>query len=369
MRTKMRLTSDPTTNYTSNLKHIKIPEGVTEIAAGSFANRDDIEAITLPESLRIIEEDTFKYCRYLKTINFPNKLHTIGDNAFLNCHNLGFVTLPKELRSIGEYAFAGTGIQAIDIPPHVKELALRTFYRCQNLETVRLANVRKIGQLVFSDCNILKTVKINKNCQTIHHGAFSGCTSLKQIRLPESIRYIGPSAFNNTGLTEIKLPEQLIELTVGVFSENPYLTKVHIGDHARAICPNAFANCVSLTQINVPNALLCVDTKAFKYCNILDTTPFEPFMQPSLFAKYVQENTPGKRREDFLQNDIRILQLSKRITNCLRNVEINTIKSLTEKSFSDLFAIKGLGRVSAVAIKKELEFQGFSLKDTWNKKG
>ena len=54
-------------------------------------------------------------------------------------------------------------------------------------------------------------------CREIGPGAFSGCTFLERIELPDTMESIGPDAFRDTGITEISIPESLLEIGPGAF--------------------------------------------------------------------------------------------------------------------------------------------------------
>ena len=62
-------------------------------------------------------------------------------------------------------------------------------------------------------------------CRELGPGAFSGCAVLERIELPDTMESVGPDAFRGTGLTEITIPESLLEIGPGAFYDCEKLRK------------------------------------------------------------------------------------------------------------------------------------------------
>ena len=86
------------------LKHLEIPEGVTEIGRCSFGGCTSLESIVLPESLENVDEMVFLMCVELKELTFGKNLKSIGSQAFTGCTALEKVVVPKGTE-IAEDAF------------------------------------------------------------------------------------------------------------------------------------------------------------------------------------------------------------------------------------------------------------------------
>ena len=61
----------------SNLKEIKICDGVTEICTGAFENCAALTKVTLPESVKIIRSGAFAGCTALETVVTPSTLKSV----------------------------------------------------------------------------------------------------------------------------------------------------------------------------------------------------------------------------------------------------------------------------------------------------
>lgn len=76
------------------LTNISIPNSVTSIGLSAFDGCTKLESITLPSSLRFISGALFLGCSQLTTIHIPVSVTSIGNNAFADCPSLMTVTYP-----------------------------------------------------------------------------------------------------------------------------------------------------------------------------------------------------------------------------------------------------------------------------------
>ena len=99
---------------------VTIPEGVTTIGEGAFANCTSLESIILPEGVTTIEESAFEGCNSLESITLPEGVTTIGEGAFSSCTSLESITLNSNLLSFSLSVFGdsanNTPVQTITIP-------------------------------------------------------------------------------------------------------------------------------------------------------------------------------------------------------------------------------------------------------------
>ncbi|MFZ4582639.1 MAG: leucine-rich repeat domain-containing protein, partial [Paludibacter sp.] len=95
-----------------------LPQTVTTIGKGSFANCTEITSIVIPDGTSIIEDYAFSGCTKLAgTVKIASGVFSIGMNVFENCNNITSIELPASLAGLGD----------------------RTFYNCSSLHNIYMS--------------------------------------------------------------------------------------------------------------------------------------------------------------------------------------------------------------------------------------
>jgi hypothetical protein len=200
----------------SSLTTVKLPE-VDSLGNYAFNGcaRLTGAGITLPESITTIGTGTFANCRNLAGITLPSGVTAIGAYAFQNSGLVG-ITLPSGVASIGAYAFQNcAGLTSITLPSGVTSIATFTFEGCASLADITLPEVAAIGNFAFSGCASLTTISLPK-AETLDMAAFAGCRNLTTANLPKAVSLGGTSIFQGCfSLTTVSLPEAT---TLGLYT-------------------------------------------------------------------------------------------------------------------------------------------------------
>ena len=163
--------------------------------------------------------------------------------------------------------------------------------------------VTKISPLALANARALTSVTIPRTCEEIGAYAFSNCTALASVSIAEGVRYIGARAFVNTAITQIELPNTLLDMGGNVSAGTLYTTTISIGDSShfafsedgalynrdmtklyacppRAegtiaipdtttnICQDAFFGCFRLAYLNLPKNISVIGPGAFNVSGI-----------------------------------------------------------------------------------------------------
>lgn len=197
------------------LKRIEVPEGVEEIPSNMFDRCDYLRQVSLPSTLKIIGNSAFAECVAITSIDFPQNMERIGKHAFRGCTYLTEAMLPDSIIAIGCGAFEDCeNIIAFHYPVNLSVLireygdwdrsydALgsggKIFTGCKKLLSIDIPEgVRSIPDSFFQDSDYLKTVGIPSSLEEIGEECFIDCTALEKIYLGYTVTTIGNDAFSD----------------------------------------------------------------------------------------------------------------------------------------------------------------------------
>jgi hypothetical protein len=84
---------------------LTLPDSVTKIGEGAFANVEGLKTIIIPGSVKEIAENAFSNNKTLETVILNEGIEIIGGSAFSQCDNLVNVQLPSTIKKIKNNAF------------------------------------------------------------------------------------------------------------------------------------------------------------------------------------------------------------------------------------------------------------------------
>ncbi len=303
----------------SNLTEVTIPDSVTSIDRTAFSLCSSLTGIHVGSGnasyasangvLLNREKTILILCPAGKTGEYvvPDGVTSIGDGAFANCRNLTGVTIPNGVTSIGDSAFDGCyGLTSVTIPESVTAIPGYAFSRCGNLVSVTIpSTVTEIGELAFYLCESLESITIPNGVVAIKDHAFEACRSLTGVTIPDSVISIDANAFGdcsnltgfevsngNTafsseggvlfnkdktaiilvpkGITgEYMIPDGVTSIGNNMFSNCGGLTGMVIPDSVTSIGNYAFSWCTGLERITIPLSVTSIGNSAFIFCNNL----------------------------------------------------------------------------------------------------
>ena len=123
-------------------------------------------------------------------------------------------------------------LRSISIPENVVFVGEYAFWRCINLEMVKIkSKTCTLEKGVFRECIGLKHMTLPSEIKEIPNFAFHGCRNLEIIKLPKTISSIGNSAFSECGLKEIAIPDTVMTICSDQFVGSFFLTKIKYKSH------------------------------------------------------------------------------------------------------------------------------------------
>lgn len=316
----------PWNKYDSKIKHVIIEDGVTTIGDCAFldTNLNSIElpntllsignlsfwlsnlsSVVIPDSVTVIESDAFLYCKNLKSVVIGNGVKEIG-NWFGNCTNLTDIVIGGNVETIGASVFSDCPLESLEIPNSVTSIGAGAFAGCHFESIILPSSITKIEDRTFSYCPNLRNVTIPDTITYIGYTAFEGDYQLEgfdvdiknqyycspggvlynkeQTRLmmyppqkkstsytiPMSVTTISDNAFAYcSNLKNISLPSSITEIPVQAFSNCSNLMSIRIPDGVTSIGAAAFSDCYSLESVSIPDSLTSIGDSIFYGCSSL----------------------------------------------------------------------------------------------------
>lgn len=259
----------------TRVKNVVIPESITEIGTCAFNTCHYLETVVFNggESEIILGNGIFGSCENLKKVTLEGNIVHIPKSCFGTCINLSDITLPDTVKSYDEFSFARSGITEFTVPEEVTKIADYAFYECSSLQKIKLHdNVTYIGIAAFGSCLSLTEINIPASVMKIEELAFSECTSLtdmlispdneyyymtdgmliekasktvmdyckgrkgENVIVPDDILSINATAFMDSDIVSISLPESISGLLSALFTQCYELTEISFrGDEPKYV--------------------------------------------------------------------------------------------------------------------------------------
>ncbi len=283
-------------NYYGDAVQVIIPNQITKIETGAFADCTTIESILIPEGVTSIGNEAFSHCEALQSITIPDKVTSIGDYAFWNCENLKAITIPASVMTIGDYAFSGCrNVTDLEISEGVTSIGDYAFDCCGNLTNITIpASVTSVGHCAFSSGSNLKSIVV-KEGNTAYESP-EGCNVLIEkktntlllgcgnVTIPDGVTSIGDRAFSGCDMTSVNIPESVTSIGDHAFSSCSSLISINIPESVQSIGECAFIACERLKSIVMLANVKRIGIEAFAGCDSLQGIWGETGSQAEIYA-------------------------------------------------------------------------------------
>lgn len=203
----------------------------------------------------------------------PSGINSIGAYAFYSDGSgwkISSIELPESVKTIGDYAFAGTS--GYFSMPGVKQLGVGAFSGCYLYGGSMFSSdeLTVIADYAFENCTFKFDWTIPDSVKYIGNSAFKGARFEKnrELKLPSQLEHIGHSAFASAYLIlwkeEIVFPDSVEYIGAYAFQDVEDLTKVTLPNSDCEILYGAFIDNDKLTSVTIPSNITSIDTHAFE---------------------------------------------------------------------------------------------------------
>lgn len=292
----------------TGLTKVDFPSSLESIGTGAFQGLEKLQSISFPEDsqLKEIGSSTFASCKLTGELKLPKNLISMGESAFYDNQNitkvdfsenkkltkipskafenslsLTEIVFPTNLLTISEYAFHESLLQNVTIPSTVTSIGNYAFQSCQNMKSLAFVESNEkltLGQGAFSGCSSLGlgssgVLTLNRSME-VGSSCFTGCTSLNQLIIaaesPKEIS-IKDNAFSGLShLSRVTFGSSLKEIGTSAF-QGTGIQEANLSNCSKLTSVKGFDNCKNLTKVILPVSCTEIGDRCFSNCSLLKT--------------------------------------------------------------------------------------------------
>ena len=272
------------------ITEVVVPTSVEKIEGYAFCECTALAKIALGNGVKSLGYSVFNGCTSLQTITGISQLEEIGSSAFNVTYDTfipWYNNLPDGLLYLGKvlYKYKGTMPEntSVSVENGTKQVSKECFKNCSGLINLSIPeSVSGIGSDAFSGCPNLSSIEIasgntkydsRNNCNAIiekeTNTVIVGC---KNSTFPSTVKAIGSWAFEDSGITEVIIPNNIEGLAQSAFAFNNSLTSIVIGKGVKVMGDdsNPFLRNPNVTSIAVVSANPYYDSR--NNCNAIIET-------------------------------------------------------------------------------------------------
>ena len=299
----------------SKIEEITLPALINDITGFSFRICDNLKAIYVDPTNNdylsyegILLKKNSQQLVYLpnahelitqnRTLELPDAIKGFMPNCFAGIE-LDLLNISEKCASFVNQTFAYSYIKKVVIPASITEFPSNLFTAAYSLTNVTFLNSPKnLEYKMFSHCTSLKEFYIPPTVKEIGDNCFEYCSNLKNVYIPQSVQTFQRSVFIacHPELNLIPDPDSTLDFQNGtLYQESQTILKFYIGqsetvyilpttttiesgafqnknvttitygdiDRITTIGEYAFAGCIKLKSIQLPNNLTGINQYTF----------------------------------------------------------------------------------------------------------
>ena len=244
------------------LKTIIIPGTVKTIGKNAFANNTTLEKVVVEDGVETIENSAFRGCTKLKEVELPDSITSIGSEAFYTCGGLEDIQIPANIVSINSTTFSWSGLQNVKFRgDKVKRIEREAFWATKIKELTITKNIEYIDATALGSCTELENIKVDTENRNYVYNDGILMPSTK-----ESVLFISSKYYSQN--TTLEIPEGVIDFTCSIANFSN-ITKLIIPASTKNMDARYLPSNISSVEISASNENL----KVVENCIYTKTSP------------------------------------------------------------------------------------------------
>lgn len=257
---------------------------VTGIATDAFKNAS-ITAITIPNTITSIADGAFANCTALTAVTVNNAVPVAITAAVFTGTTISAATLTVPFGTVAAYEATAVWTDFTIVAPIPAPVVGQTF----NFDGINYVVTKAttpyevaVGSNIYIAVNPVSIPASVWNAgssfavTSIADNAFNATlniagTTLRNVfsfTIPNSVKVIGAYAFNGCAFSSFTIPNSVVSIGGFAFG-NTELRSIEIPSSVVSIDQFAFSNCIYLKSVHIPSSITSIGDYAFYDCNAL----------------------------------------------------------------------------------------------------
>ena len=229
-----------------------------------------------------VGSSAFSSRNWIKSILIPATITNLANNVFHSCSGItnAVILAQADVIDLGMFPEQSVDFDTLVISGNGRTRLVHSYDSyAQRPRHVRISGVRELGEGCFKNYPNLEDVTFDDDSLriigneafygNIGNSAFYDCTNLCAVTLSTNLLSIGNSAFRNTKLSTVDIPDRVKNMGEWAFGGCNAMTNAVIGSGLETLPNYAFGYNYAFQSIEIPSTLTNISNNAFSNCKAL----------------------------------------------------------------------------------------------------